>query len=167
MNEIKAWVKEALNIMIPAQSDNIFENLQIQMNSRFIRKIADARFHGMRIRFSTKYWEVMTPEEKKNTVFHEVAHIVVKFNYYALNQSTEIYDEPSPHGKEWKSLMIKCGENPKRIANLGDRLLLVQRPKIAQCSCNDKIHISKVEYNRIKRGEIYQCTKCRSVLTVA
>jgi len=167
MKEIKVWAKEALDIMIPAQSDNIFTNLHLEMKSRFVRKIADARFHGMRIRFSTKYWEVMTPQGRRDTVFHEVAHIVVKYNYYFLNQPTEICGEPNPHGEEWKSLMIKCGKSPKRKTDLGKRSLLILRPKIAQCSCNDKIHISKVEYNRIKKGEVYQCTKCYSSLSVA
>lgn len=87
-------------------------NIRVTTNRRFKGRMGDARTFGYRpeapagvIRLSASaLWRRASPEERRNTVIHELAHILA-------NCSAK---RNVGHGRVWKSTMIRLGLAPKR-----------------------------------------------------
>jgi hypothetical protein len=109
-------VEEALEVggYDPAISARIL----IKANPRFSRRMGDARctsralafmlgeeaLPGGILRFSSHaLWRRATPEKRRNTIIHELAHIIAE------------HEQPgTKHGHHWKVTMRRLGEVPKR-----------------------------------------------------
>lgn len=92
-------------------------NIPVTMHRRFVQRMGDAREFAWRrgerspnhilgrIRLSSSaLWRRATPEKRRNTVIHELAHVLA--NSYAGRNAG--------HGEEWKTWMRKLGEEPIR-----------------------------------------------------
>lgn len=105
----KKIVKEALEIGgFPAE---IADRVSLESNSRFSGRMGDARctsrgqpLAGGIVRLSSHaLWRRATPEKRRNTVVHELAHVLAE------------HEAPgTKHGWLWKSIMARMGETPKR-----------------------------------------------------
>ena len=84
---------EAAGVKPPAR-------LRIEMNTRFTRRMGDANHALGRIRLSASaLWRRATPRKRRNTVIHELAHILTPGD---------------GHGRRWKAMMRRLGEEPQR-----------------------------------------------------
>lgn len=96
-----------------------------------------------------------------NTVPHEVCHIAVW--HWASYFKKPI---PSAHGPRWKIMMIDVGLYPKRTHDYDVVNVKKETKKYEyKCACSTPIEISSVIHNRILKGKIYRCKKCRSQLS--
>ena len=103
-------VREALEIGgFPVE---IAGRIRLESNSRFSRRMGDARCTSQGqplivgvIRLSSHaLWRCATPEKRRNTVVHELAHVIAWHKF----------GRTEGHGPRWKSIMRKLGEAPKR-----------------------------------------------------
>ena len=143
----------------------LFPKLQVEWNSRFTRRMGDAEWKKLKgtgiVRFSLPLWPRATPEERRNTVIHEVCHIVANYKY-------QLWRNPgrrNPHGKEWAYCMRQCGQNPARCHKV-DRTGLKRnhtRTKYkVHCDCKEWL-IGPARMRRITRGTTdYQCPYCKT-----
>jgi predicted SprT family Zn-dependent metalloprotease len=60
------------------------------------------------MRFASQLWMGMEPDDRKNTIVHEVCHLAIQ----------RLHDHSTPgiktHGDEWRELMLVCGEDPDK-----------------------------------------------------
>lgn len=146
----------------------LFEHLRIEWNSRFSARMGDARYRSMRdcrIRLSEPLWPRASEEKRRNTVIHEICHIVVahEYSFVALSKL-----RPKPHGPEWQAKMRACGEDPKRchsVPTAGAKNS--RRHHVYHCNCEGEQRIhrvgNKVNAN-IQRGQYYSCRRCKGGL---
>jgi SprT protein len=136
--------------------------IQIEWKRRFTRKMADARlFPGGfgRIRLSVPLWPRQGEAEQRNTIIHEVCHII------ARSQNRFI----KPHGSEWKRLMRQCGEKSERCHAVDARDLrrvYTRRAKVeVYCKCSSHL-IGPVRADRMRAGtHSYRCGICHNLLS--
>lgn len=92
----------------------------------------------------------------RQTVPHEVAHVVVAARYPYRT---------APHGQEWRSVMEFFGAEPSRchayqIDGTGVRRLARFGYR---CGCREH-QLTSIRRNRIARGERYYCRHCGELL---
>ena len=109
-----------------------------------------------RIRLSTVLWPRASEEERRETVVHEMCHIVVGYKHgYAA----------SAHGFEWKEAMRNCGVEPRRLHSV-DRTGLIRRRRLfilRDCPNEDierKCRCTTREFNLLRKGTQMWCKLC-------
>lgn len=109
------------------------------------------------MRLSIPLFSRATEEQKKETVIHEVCHLI--------NFKQGLYNEK--HGDFWRTAMIRSGyPNPQRCHKI-DRTGLYKPQDRIEMVCDCRSHaISKRRYNSFLRGTIYRCNFCRSSIRV-
>ena len=96
----------------------------------------------------TKY----TDHYIKETVGHEVAHLVACFVFQAKG-----------HDRRWKRVMLDYGLKPSRCHTYD--LTPARRVEKFEYKCFCKTHkVGKKVHQKIQRGSRYTCGKCRCVL---
>lgn len=106
------------------------------------------------IKLSIPIWNAGNIITQKQTVVHEVAHIIM----YLTGKG-----RCAPHGWEWQQIMHIAGRPAKRchqIKTLDSRLKL---------RCCNKGRIGKIQYNKLRTGKIqrYRCGCCHSNVIVS
>jgi SprT protein len=113
------------------------------------------------LRFNPSIYNIKENEFEylNNTVAHEFAHLVV----FELERRGLVY-KPSPHGKEWQKIM-KSFKVPSTVTH--NFKLPVESTKTKykyECKC--KIYfLSKIRHNKILKGHVYSCKKCKQPLS--
>lgn len=123
---------------------------------------ADGRsaFAVVRVRFSIPLWKRATPQERYETVVHEVAHVVTYREAHL--DFTRVTD---PHGREWQAVMHRAGIEPRRTHTV-DTSGLGHRKVQAACAC-DTHDITTRKAALIVQGKAkYLCAKCRTIIKV-
>ena len=129
-------------------------------NSRFTRRMGDATYDfpnatGV-VRFSKPLWGRADLRERKNTIVHEVCHIIT---FYKYGKSA------SPHGARWKKMMLLAGEFPERCHNVDTNGLTRKQTKIqVRCGCSQK-SVTKNMFTRMKNGSTYSCGTCNKEIS--
>ena len=108
------------------------------------------------IRYNQALLEKYHQEFIKQTVPHEVAHVMVALLHP---------HRTAPHGPEWRQMMAFFGAEPKRC-----HAYQVDGPGIRrltrfnyQCGCREH-QITAIRRNRIARGQRYYCRHCGEFL---
>jgi len=108
------------------------------------------------IKLSKKLWERATPAQRKSTVIHEACHVI-----YAVLEPDLFKITKGGHGDKWKEFMENTGEKPEVCHNVPtDRIKRRQQRFTYCCACTEH-KITKTKVNKIKRGAIYRCVKCK------
>lgn len=108
------------------------------------------------IKLSLPLFERATPEKCRNTVIHEICHIIEGLNGRKLS-----------HDWYWRNMMIKCGEVPKRCHNINRDGLKRQTSRYtAYCQCEVPHEITKIRLTKMKSGVKYECLKCKTVISL-
>ncbi len=161
--EVHAWIGETLEKL---DCVGLSDQLDVQWNNRFTRKIGDSRIevcearYWSRIRFSVKLWPRATPEQRRSTVIHEVCHLVCAYQAHAGGQV-----RPKVHGVEWGMLMRRCGVPPDRTHNVKCDDLNRRQWVGVGCECGG-FNITPYIAGRIAAGVGYQCKDCHTKLEV-
>lgn len=113
------------------------------------------------IRFSQRAWDLITEEDRKETAFHEVAHVVDRFE----NPT----GEPLGHGVSWRQVMRRLGLEPQRLASeeTSLRVRSIQRSltrHIAACGCLMGCKVTAGVHKRIGQGRHFECRTCHKRL---
>lgn len=107
-----------------------------------------------KLRFNLAYMRLDINEYLKNTVPHEVAHLV----------ALHIDMNSKPHGELWKEICITLGGNGKRLNNYFS-VDTIYKDKVKCTGCGLVLPVSKRMYNSIASGRsIYRDKKCKSIL---
>jgi hypothetical protein len=112
---VRIWIDAALKKM---GAGNLAGSIHFQWNPRLTRTIGRANFFELAtlfpknpylpkfLEFSPELFERASVIDRRETVYHEVAHAVDAFN--------GTYNANKPHGPSWKELMKKAGVPPTR-----------------------------------------------------
>ncbi len=109
------------------------------------------------IRYNPWIFSLHYESNLHDTVPHEVAHYVVS----TLFGSRGI----KPHGSEWQNVMIALGREPKTTCDFSIEGIPGRQMRYFayRCVCQDH-KVSSIRHNRILKGQIYHCRRCRSQL---
>lgn len=138
------------------------QTIIVEWNSRFTRRLGDASYnpytYRARIRLSIPLWGRASQEDRRETVIHEVCHVVVKYKFNPF-----IADR----GPEWKEAMKNCGVTAARTHSV-DRTGLT-RPRrrfiVRDCPNEGKCRINAREYKQWRKGTDFLCNRCGLRLT--
>ncbi len=106
------------------------------------------------IRFNPYHFAKYLDENIKETIPHEVAHYITDKVYGLRNIR--------PHGKEWQSLMLRYGVEPKRTFSYSLEGIPTRMQRRFQyvCDCM-QFEITTRRHNTIQQGKAeYSCRQC-------
>jgi SprT protein len=111
-----------------------------------------------KIRFNPWLFAKYYQQSKEQTVPHEVAHYI----------ADSIWGNKGirPHGREWKSVMLALGAQPKVTANYDLTGIPVKKYQRFAYSCGCKIHqLTLIRHRRLVAGKAdYRCRSCQKPL---
>jgi SprT protein len=159
---IKEWVWFACECN---EVPELAQTIIVEWNARFTRRLGDAMYNPYtfraRVRLSLPLWPRASERDRRETVIHEVSHVIVKYLYGPF---------VADHGAEWKEAMRNCGIEPLRTHSV-DRTGLVRRQRrfiLLDCpnqGMQHKCRMNVKEYNLLQRGTEMWCKKCALHLT--
>lgn len=154
--EISDLIKETCE---KANAANLFEKITWSYNKRLTGVLGRA-WSRNHIEFSTKIFDLIEPEERRDTIIHETCHLIAWFLYGY---------EISAHGKEWKRLMVKTDGRPLRCAAKPipglDKLRRKIRRYAFECACKGWMLTPKF-FACYTKGQKIGCPRCRTELTL-
>lgn len=148
MSHVRSWIE------FVCESCGVPELKQTEFEfSNHMSKTMGIAFGNGKIKLSTKLFKRATETEKRNTVIHEMCHIVA-WNKYGPHIKH--------HGKEWQGLMIACGLVPNIYHNVDTKGLgnKVKR-YVYKCSCRNGCRVSTKRHRQIQlKTAAYSCARC-------
>lgn len=111
------------------------------------------------IELSAPLWSRATPAQRRQTIVHEVCHLVAGLGH--------------GHGPCWRAAMRHCGLVPLRYHSV-DRTGLVRRTRHVRvyCGCVTSLErsalrlVSAARATKMRRGWRYVCRRCRQDLSL-
>lgn len=157
----RVWADEALAILGYPRL-----KLHIEWNSRFTSKMGDATYYRPpgcpRIRLSEPMWPMRTEAERRDTVIHEVCHIVVRYE-----EATTLSKRSKHHGPEWKAKMRQCGLEPMRCHDFDvSKAPGSRRKKKLYCGCDSPHMVTANKHNKAASGASYRCKTCKQTCRI-
>jgi len=111
------------------------------------------------LRFNQKLLEENREDFIRQTIPHEVAHLVVNW------QARKRRQRPRPHGPEWQAVMRDCfALEPRRChsyATTAARVVL--RNFVYSCGCREH-HLTGIMHRKISTHTLALCKQCRGPL---
>lgn len=120
------------------------------------QKAGVAHLHENTLRFNAELYQQNTEDFLRQTVPHEVAHLVAH----------ELFgDRIQPHGEEWQLIMKGVYElKPLRCHNYAVKRRQVTR-YIYRCPCPEGVfHFTAQRHGFVRKGRRYLCRACRKAL---
>lgn len=126
--------------------------VSVEFNNGFTSRMGDAMFSTRRVRLSAPLWGRATVAERRETVIHELAHIVTR----------ALFPHASAHGREWKWVMSLSGGSGARTHRV-DTSDLKRAGATFSCGCRSYT-LGSTRVARIRKGAVYTCRTCRKPL---
>jgi len=149
----QAWAQDALeNLGYPNLS------VAIEWKKSFTSRLGDAIYvhPGPRIRLSIPLWPRASETARRETVMHEICHVIVGLEAKRDNKHA------SHHGKEWKHKMRCLGIEPKRCHDVNrDGLKRTRKTVTMYCACKIQMETPRVARRIQAKTHSYTCRKCR------
>lgn len=153
--QIRIWIRETLSILGETALEN---KISVEYNNDFTRRMGDASRDRLaktyKVRFSIPLWPLATEAQRRETVIHEICHVV--------DMARGTFHSSEAHGHAWGQLMIQCGLAPKRCHNVNRPAELrnkVQRFE-AKCACMTHQITSHKRTKMLANTMRYRCLKC-------
>jgi len=119
------------------------------------QKAGVAHLHENLLRFNPQLYQENSADFLKQTVAHEVAHLVAHQLFG---------DAIQPHGEEWQLIMRGVYElPPNRCHNYEIKRRRVTR-YIYRCPCATEFPFSAQRHGMVRQGRRYVCRQCRQAL---
>ena len=121
------------------------------------QKAGVARLGENKLRFNLQLYQQNRDDFLKQTVAHEVAHMIAHYQFGARIQ---------PHGQEWQLIMRGVYELPPHRCH-SYALAPSQRPTfLYQCQCpdNNQFPFSAQRHRLVNKGRRYFCRRCKATL---
>ena len=155
--ELKAKVLEKLEQLraqaVHLYSINVIPEVLFDLRGQ---AAGQANYRANRLRFNYELLKSYKDEFVGQTVPHEFAHLVA---YRIFGNCIK------PHGAEWKSVMVELGAPPTRTHNYAVSPSRKLKKFLYRCNCKGASYeLTSIRHNRIQRGQIYICRKCRKAL---
>jgi len=154
-----------------ANHPELANRISITWSKRAITRLGLASRATYIITLALKSWPLLPFEERRETVFHETAHLIAFF---------EGGLEAWGHTEKWKEVMRRIGyKNPNRCHNVTSELAPIRkkvRRVVARCLCSYSIpggthrahngdhYITQYKADRIRNGAAYVCRSCETEL---
>ena len=155
--QIKTFVYECMS-KFPQYNDLV---LNIELSKRLNYAIGDILYNKYtkthRIRFSTNLWEFASVLERKETIIHEVSHIIAFTENYNYNLK-------HPHGIMWKRIHRLLGMEPNRVHKTTKQI--TKGRYAVSCKCGEYWITKNLITRRLKSGLgiIGICKKCKTAV---
>jgi len=150
--QMEKWMAEAFTKM---GAPELIGQVPWHWNSRLTATMGQAHFRyfagvikPVKMDFAPRLFKRASTEERRQTVYHECAHIV---DYHMGT-----YVEGKAHGPSWRRIMRRAGMVPKRTHDI----MPVGRVK-GWCLCKTP-YVTKKMRNHMKAGETRRCKQCGS-----
>jgi SprT protein len=126
-------------------------NYKVVFSNRFTRRMGQCDFRKREIGYSAPLWPRATPEQRRQTTIHEVAHAVTRDRHG---------DRVAAHGREWKAQMVAMGASPKRTHNVNrEGIRRTRSDTIVMLCCGDPFRVTlKKAHALVTRGG--RCRGC-------
>lgn len=180
----KTKVSEELKLRVETVVLECLTKAQKKYGENLITKIPEIRYDTKETVAGYACWNMGNPyirinpillnenidEMLKQTVPHEVAHIIVDelnkdrigstYNYFTGRRKRTI----APHGIEWQNVMYCFGLQSDRCHDMNvESIRVLRNKKQYQYRCNCKTHIvGQIIHNRIVSGRNYTCKVCKT-----
>jgi predicted SprT family Zn-dependent metalloprotease len=164
----ESQVIEACDI---ANQSKLADKIKIEWSNRAITRLGSASRLTYTITLALKSWPLLPFDERKETVYHETAHLI------ALHEGGL---DSWGHTSKWKEVMRRLGyKNPESCHSVISELAPIRRRVkrvVAKCLCsyslaegthrssNGDHFITEYKAKRIKAGDVYVCRSCSSEL---
>lgn len=126
-------------------------------NARLSRAIARAQLASAKIELSSRLFPLLPDHEQRDTVIHEVCHIVA----HALHGPGIAH-----HGREWRQLMVRAGGEPRARSKSIDGADFLRGRNRVPFWCGCRAHaVTAQRAAKIERGFVFVCTRCHGPLT--
>jgi predicted SprT family Zn-dependent metalloprotease len=125
---VEQWIAEACEL---GEAPELIERIELEWSRRLVLTLGKANRLNWTIKLAEKAWFLISLDERRETVFHEVAHLI------ALHEGgLKAWD----HGPTWRRIMAKIGY-PRANAchDLIEQLSTIRRKNvrvIARCQCD-------------------------------
>lgn len=120
-NSEMVWIREEIYRALQITGEDVI--FYVKWNNRFTNRLGDAKVvygNSGRVRFSsTGLWLRATPEQRREVIYHEVAHILGVLT---------LKGKPG-HNREWREMMRRFGYAPKRCHSINREGLRRKRQK--------------------------------------
>lgn len=127
------------------------------------------------IKLNAQYAAAMGRDEYRQTVLHEVCHIVTTWRRINQFRLPRPYGSGSPwsaHGTEWKKAMRTLGLRPDRTAKVSAEVSAQVKPARqvnrvpVVCKCTTH-WVTQARADRIKDGALAKCNGCKTYVKFA
>lgn len=120
-------------------------------NYRALRTAGKAFPVRREMQFSYKFFQRVDENEQRDTVVHEVCHLI----------AFKLYGDKG-HKEGWKHCMLVCGHKPERCHKYD---FFEHRRKSAFCACGE-VKVGPIKYNWIASGKkTFFCSRCKQQVT--
>lgn len=121
INELHREVCETLNVF------DVYLGLTWKFEPKFRSILGQAEYWNdskghkyWRIRYASKFWLPLGEAGRRNTIIHEVCHLAVEKLYGHCARPEKDKERVLSHGKHFRELMLKCGEDPDLDVDIYD-----------------------------------------------
>jgi len=154
---IRSWIRFACD---SNEVPELAQVILVEWNRRFTRRLGDAGYssttYRAKIRLSLPLWPRASDQDRRETVIHEVCHLVA---YYKFGQVA------APHGSQWQEAMKNCGVEPLRLHTVNRSGLARKQRRFVLLDCPNhgidrKCRCTGREFNLLRRGKEMWCKVC-------
>jgi SprT protein len=138
------------------------EDLEIhwRWSSRFTSRMGDANYRTGELRFSRPLWPVASLDERRETIVHEVCHLVTYAEF-------GIDGWRASHGREWREVMSWAGYPDAKPYHAVPRYGVVSSIARAFCSCRThEVSLTRAK-RHVKGRTTLTCDRCDQPLFIA
>jgi len=105
----------------------IFPEIVWRFEKRFTVTLGQAEFwtdsngkDNWLVRYAAGMWIPIGSKARKNTIVHEICHVAVERIYGHCSKPGPGQERVLDHGKQWRELMRRCGEDPDMHIHCGE-----------------------------------------------
>ncbi|HDZ57394.1 MAG TPA: SprT family zinc-dependent metalloprotease [Pseudomonas xinjiangensis] len=149
-----------------ASLETCYQLAEVRFQRRFERPTVTLDLKGQRagvaylnrnlLRFNGQMYQDHSDDFLKQTVPHEVAHLIAHALYGGRIR---------PHGSQWQALMIELfGLPAKRCHDYPVPEGRRRTNYVYQCSCPGPVPFTAQRHAWVGRGRRYQCRRCGTIL---